>query len=216
VDQRYRTAPRAEQRAIAGKSSGGYGAMVTPLLRPDLFGALATHAGDALFEVCYAPGFPALVRALQPYGGDLDTFLADVRGRLAGIRPHDLELLEIAGYAAAYGAEGDDGIVLPFDPLTGRIREAIWARWLTRDPVRMVEADPGVASRLRAVWVDAGTRDEYHLDLGATAYRDALLAAGLAPDRLAFERFDATHAGIEYRYPMALRWLLHRLGPVGD
>src|SRR5256886_16589463 len=51
VDERYRTLAGAEHRGIAGKSSGGYGAMVTPMLRPDLFGGLATHAGDALFEM---------------------------------------------------------------------------------------------------------------------------------------------------------------------
>ena len=45
VDARYRTRPDAAHRAITGKSSGGFGAMITPMLRPDLFGALATHAG---------------------------------------------------------------------------------------------------------------------------------------------------------------------------
>ncbi len=57
VDARYRTLAAPEHRGIAGKSSGGYGAMVTPMLRPDLFGGLATHAGDALFEMCYLPEF---------------------------------------------------------------------------------------------------------------------------------------------------------------
>jgi enterochelin esterase-like enzyme len=50
VDARYRTMAEREHRGIAGKSSGGYGAMVVPMLRPDVFGALASHAGDALFE----------------------------------------------------------------------------------------------------------------------------------------------------------------------
>ena len=45
VDARYRTQADAAHRAITGKSSGGFGAMITPMLRPDLFGALATHAG---------------------------------------------------------------------------------------------------------------------------------------------------------------------------
>ena len=39
--------------------------MITPLLRPDLFGGLATHAGDALFEVCYALDFAPAARALR-------------------------------------------------------------------------------------------------------------------------------------------------------
>jgi enterochelin esterase-like enzyme len=57
VDARYRTIPDRDHRGIQGKSSGGYGALVTPMLRPDVFSALASHAGDALFEACYLPGF---------------------------------------------------------------------------------------------------------------------------------------------------------------
>ena len=57
VDRSYRTLAGRAHRAIAGKSSGGFGAMITPMLRPDLFGALATHAGDALYELCYVPEF---------------------------------------------------------------------------------------------------------------------------------------------------------------
>ena len=53
VDAHYRTIADRESRAISGKSSGGFGAMITPMLRPDLLGALATHAGDALYEYCY-------------------------------------------------------------------------------------------------------------------------------------------------------------------
>src|SRR3954454_21334824 len=44
VDARYRTLASAAHRGIAGKSSGGFGAMITPMLRPDLFGGLASHA----------------------------------------------------------------------------------------------------------------------------------------------------------------------------
>jgi enterochelin esterase-like enzyme len=53
VDDRYRTLAAPEHRGIAGKSSGGFGAMITPMLRPDLFGGLASHAGDALYELAY-------------------------------------------------------------------------------------------------------------------------------------------------------------------
>jgi enterochelin esterase-like enzyme len=57
VDARFRTIPDRESRAISGKSSGGFGAMITPMLRPDLFGALATHAGDSLYELSYVAEF---------------------------------------------------------------------------------------------------------------------------------------------------------------
>ena len=45
VDARYPTLAAREHRGVSGKSSGGYGALVLSLLRPDLFGALASHAG---------------------------------------------------------------------------------------------------------------------------------------------------------------------------
>ena len=49
--------------------------MVTPMLRPDLWGGLATHAGDALFEMCYLPEFRQSVRTLRDdYNGSFEAF----------------------------------------------------------------------------------------------------------------------------------------------
>ena len=84
VDERYRTIADRDHRGIQGKSSGGYGAMVVPMLRPDLWGGLATHAGDALFETCYLPEFRESVRALRDeYDGSFDAFWKDFRSRPA-------------------------------------------------------------------------------------------------------------------------------------
>ena len=58
VDARYRTLDAPAHRGIQGKSSGGFGAMITPMLRPDLFGGLATHAGDALVRMLLHPRVP--------------------------------------------------------------------------------------------------------------------------------------------------------------
>ena len=66
---------------------------------------------------------------------------------------------------------------------------------------------------LRAIWIDAGTRDEYHLDLGAQAFRAALNDIGVADDRVHFELFEAGHMGIDYRYPVSLAWLCSRINP---
>ncbi len=102
VDGRYRTLDAPEHRAISGKSSGGYGAMITPMLRPDLFGALATHAGDALFEYCYLPEFPKCVRHLRKYDGDIWRWWHDFTSRTSFTKPEDMELLNILGMALCY------------------------------------------------------------------------------------------------------------------
>ncbi|MEU8108303.1 alpha/beta hydrolase-fold protein [Nonomuraea muscovyensis] len=213
VDAHYRTVPERDRRAITGKSSGGYGAMVTSMLRPDLFGAFATHAGDALFEACYQVEFPARARALRDhYEGSYEAFLADFRSRVAGTRPSDMGLIETYAYASAYSADDDGTVRIPFD-VNGAVRPEVWERWLAWDPVRMA-ARPAYAEALasmRAVWIDAGTRDEWYLDLGATAFHEAVTAAGLPADRVRFELFDAGHMAIEYRYPLALAWLCERL-----
>jgi hypothetical protein len=64
---------------------------------------------------------------------------------------------------------------------------------------------------MKAIYIDAGTRDELYLDLGAEAFRQAVQAAGIKD--FFFELFDATHMGIEYRYPKSLKYLAERLSP---
>jgi Putative esterase len=210
VDARYRTLPDRDRRAIAGKSSGGYGAMVTPMLRPDLFGGLATHAGDALFECCYQREFPACARHLREhYDGSFDRFWADFRSRPAFSRAGDEELLNAWCMAACYSTDPDGTVRLPFDPATGALVDDVWQRWLAVDPVRMVPRHADALRGLRAVYIDAGTRDEWFLDLGAEAFRRALAGIGVTDVR--FELFDASHMGIEYRYPIAVRHLAERL-----
>ncbi|GAA3218791.1 alpha/beta hydrolase [Nonomuraea helvata] len=215
VDARYRTIADRDHRAVTGKSSGGYGAMVTAMLAPDVFGALATHAGDALFEVSNRSSFPELARRLRDmYDGSYDTFLADFRGRLAGTKEGDLDLLEMYAYSAAYSADPDGTVRVPFDD-TGAVVPEVWSRWLARDPVVMA-GEPRYAEALRsmrAIWVDAGNKDEYFLDFGAVAFRRALEAAGVPDEKIYFELFDAGHGAIEYRYPLALAWLSRRLSP---
>ena len=41
IDDRYRTIPDRDHRAVMGKSSGGFGALAASMLRPDVFGACA-------------------------------------------------------------------------------------------------------------------------------------------------------------------------------
>ncbi|MGW6442586.1 alpha/beta hydrolase-fold protein [Lentzea sp. NPDC055074] len=211
VDAHYRTIPDRESRAIAGKSSGGFGAMITPMLRPDLFGALATHAGDSLYELCYLADFGKAARALRGYDHDVHKWWADFTSRTAFTKPEDMDLLGMLGVAACFSADDDGTPRLPFDPVTGAPIPELWQRWLDWDPVRMVPGHADAVRSLRAVWIDAGTRDEYYLDLGAEAFRKEIARAGLPDDRVHFELFDAGHGAIDFRYPLSLAWLASRL-----
>src|SRR5919198_4160685 len=205
VDEHYRTLAAAEHRGIAGKSSGGYGAMVTPMLRPDLFGGLATHAGDALFENCYLPEFRESTRALrEDYEGSYERIWDDFRSRPAMSKDSDHFLLDSWCMATCYSADDDGTVRPPFDVATGELIEDLWERWLEKDPVRMVARHAEAVRGLRAIYIDAGKRDEWYLDLGAEAFRRQLEAIGVT-DSVFFELFDATHMAIEYRYPRGVK-----------
>ncbi len=211
VDAHYRTVADSDHRGIMGKSSGGFGAMITPMLRPDLFGALATHAGDALYEYCYLPGFADAVRQLRPYDGDIHRWWAEFQQRVSFTKPEDEDLLLLYGVTACFTPGTDGRPELPFDPRTGVLKPEVWQRWLEWDPVRMVPKYAEAMRSMRAIWIDGGTQDEWYLDIGAEAFRQALLDNGVPSDVIAFELFDAKHGGIDYRYPMSLAWLTKQL-----
>jgi S-formylglutathione hydrolase FrmB len=210
VDTRYRTLATPAHRGLQGKSSGGFGAMITAMMRPDLFGGFATHAGDALYEYCHLPEIVEAYRALRDhYDSNFDAFFADIAQRPALSLPSDAALLEVYAMAACFSAEPDGTIKLPFDLRTGRIDEAVWARWLSWDPVRMVSLHVSALRSQKAIWVDAGRSDTYHLDLGAQAFVAELSHIGVSD--VAFELFEGTHSAIEYRYPLSLEYLAQRL-----
>jgi len=194
-----------------GKSSGGFGAMITPMLRPDLFGGFATHAGDALYELSYIPLFAKAVRALREYEGSIGRWWTDFHSRTAFTKAADGDLLVMLGVAACFSAEPDGTPVLPFDPGSGQLRDEVWRRWLAWDPVRMVEHHADALHSQRAVWIDAGKSDDYFLDLGAVAFKDALARIGITD--IHFELFEGTHGAIDYRYPLSLAYLAQRLAP---
>ena len=209
VDSNYRTLAGPEHRGIHGKSSGGFGAMITPMLRPDLFGGFATHAGDSLYEYCYIPEFGKAVRNLRDYDGSIDRWWSDFRGRVAFTKPADENLLMILAISACFSAEPDGTPRLPFDPHNGVLDQDVWARWLDWDPVRMVPRYADALRGLRAIWIDGGTSDEWFLEIGGQAFSDALGAIGITD--VHFELFEGADGRIEYRYPMALAYLAERL-----
>lgn len=213
IDDRYPTTPDRDHRGLTGKSSGGYGAMVVPMLRPDVFGGLASHAGDALFECCYLPEFRETARFLRDeFKGSWDVFWE--RFRAAPSLDWELYGTPLNTYAmgACYSPdEANPGTVLmPFDVATGRLDDEVWAKWLAWDPVRMAPEHAGALASMRYIYLDAGKSDEYYLDLGAQAFARELEVLGVDHT---LELFDGKHGGIQYRYPGAIAELTRALAP---
>lgn len=212
VDARLRTIPRAAARAIIGKSSGGYGALVMARHHPDVFAHACCHSGDSGFEYCYLPDFPKAAAALLKAGG-VEPWFQDFieRGRTSKHRGDDHATINVLAMAAAYSPKKGAplGIELPFELETARVREDVWQRWLALDPVRFVPKSLDAFRALQSLFIDCGTRDEANLRWGTRMVAEELRKGGV---EVVHEEFEDGHMGINYRYDRSLRYLLPRLG----
>lgn len=211
VDERYPVRADRAARAVSGHSSGGYGALVSAMLRPDVFGALASHAGDALFECCYLRDFPVVARTLRDH---FEGSFAKLLAALPEADPFDYGLLgtplSIYACAAAYSPDPErpGEVLLPFEVQTGRLIGPVWERWLMHDPVRMAPGHAQALSSMLHIHLEAGRRDEFFLDLGAQALSEELQELGVGHT---LELFDGAHGGVGYRYPAAIRELVRAM-----
>ena len=210
VDARFRTLPARDHRGVAGRSSGGYGALSLAMKRPDVFGAVACHSGDLCFDYCYRGDVPRFCIQVQQAGG-LAAWLERFEAR--HLKGHeDMLTLNILGMAAAYSpnpASPAFGIDLPCDLETGAFREEIWRRWLEHDPLVMLESRAEALRSLRLLHLDCGTRDEHNLQLGARLFSRRLKELGIPHE---YEEFDGGHRNTSYRYDSSLPKLTRVLG----
>jgi S-formylglutathione hydrolase FrmB len=201
ADERFRTLPGRDHRGVAGKSSGGYGALVLAMRHPDVFGAAASLSGDMCFDYCYRGDIPGFCTRVQLAGG-IEAWLGGFESRRHK-SAEDFATLNILGMAAAYSpAPGQPlGVALPCDLATGSFRPEVWDRWLQHDPITLVERAANALRSLRMLHVECGTRDEYHLIHGARMFHRRLDALGVPHT---YEEFDDGHRDLSYRYEVSL------------
>ncbi|MEP7147610.1 MAG: alpha/beta hydrolase-fold protein [Acidobacteriota bacterium] len=203
IDTEFRTITDRDSRAVMGKSSGGYGSLIMGLRHADIFGLVGSTAGDAYFEYCYPMDFPKAFRAIK---GDPKMFIKDFwatekRGK------DDHAALNTIGMAACYSPKGAE-FHMPFDLETGEIRVDVWNSWLEHDPVRLAERYAENLRALKLLYIDAGTRDEFNLDIGARVLSRKLTELGVPHIH---EEFDDGHFNIAYRYDRSLELISKKI-----
>lgn len=206
VDRRFRTLPSARHRAVMGKSSGGYGALVHAMHFPDVYGAVASHSGDMYFEYCYLPEFPKAITAIGDAGG-LEAWRRRFREAKKKTSSQML-VLNVLAMTAAYSPTRSGELDLPFELDTGAMREAVWKRWLALDPVHMLPRYRSALRGMRLVFIDAGTRDEWDLHLGARLFAKRARELRI---KITHEEFDDGHRDVSYRYDVSLPLVAHAI-----
>jgi S-formylglutathione hydrolase FrmB len=198
VDSHYRTLPTREHRAITGKSSGGYGAVVQSMRHPELWGAVANHSGDIYFEFGYMPEMAKLHANLMRFGG-LEEFIKlipDIKAR----KREEFGVIGMLCYGAAFAPNpaAPRGFDMPVDLETGALREDVWARWLEWDPVRMIDRPEYIDAwrQMNYIYMDCGLWDEFNFQIGTRILSKKLTALNIAHD---CELFDDGHPNVQYR-----------------
>src|SRR5262249_31942038 len=120
------------------------------------------------------------------------------------------DALNILAMAACYSPDpaAPLGIALPVDPYTCERVSEVWARWLAWDPIENVGRYADNLRRLRLVYGDCGTTDEFNLQFGARIFTRRLADRGIPHE---YEEFDDDHRGIQYRYDVSLPKLVAAL-----
>jgi len=208
INQTYRTRPDA--RAIAGKSSGGYGALVLAMHHPELFSAVACHSGDMYFDFVYRPDFIKSLNAFDRHGittlEELRDFLDDFDLKMYPKPAGFFDIIHAAGMASCYSPNPDSpcGFDLPWEFHTGRFNADVWQRWLEHDPLTMLENDSYVDAlrQMKLIFLDCGRFDEYALQYGARRFSQKLSQLNIAHT---YEEFDGGHRHTQFRYDVSLK-----------
>jgi enterochelin esterase family protein len=208
VDENFRTIRDKNSRAVMGKSSGGYGALIMALRRADVFGLACSTSGDAYFEYCYLPGIAEGFRAFK---GNPKALIEKFWNENEKKSKHDFAALNTIGMSACYSPNPDSelGFDLPFDLETGEMRADVWEKWLEHDPVRLVEKSVENLKSIKLLYIDAGTKDEFALDLGARILCKRLKDFDVPHIH---EEFDDGHFNISYRYNRSLELISQNFG----
>jgi S-formylglutathione hydrolase FrmB len=207
VEAEFRTVRDRHGRALLGKSSGGYGALVHGMRHADVWGAVACHSGDLGFDLVYRADFHRALDVIHRSGGTVESFLARTASAHKFSGP-DFQALTLLAMAATYDPDptAHRGIRLPFDLHTCTLDPAAWQRWLAHDPLHMIDA-PTHQQNLRSLlglYLDVGSRDQYGLHYGARAFVRKLQAASIDHT---YEEFPDDHNGTDYRLDVSLPFL---------
>lgn len=215
IDRTFSTLDTREHRAVAGKSSGGFGALRLGMRHPGLFSAVACHSGDMGFELAYQPNFPVAARILEKYRGSLTLFF-ETWESLDKKPRGDFALLDIMAMSAAYSPlpskPAPENMALPFVPHTCELIPEVWQEWLQFDPLVMI-GNPeyrDALDSLTLLYLDCGSFDDYHLQFGHRRFAALATAAGI---RHRYEEFPDTHGDTSYRYNTSLPLLASAIAP---
>jgi enterochelin esterase-like enzyme len=201
VDSTFSTLAHPDGRVICGHSSGGYGALMTSMLKPGVFGYCIASAADSAFELSMASSFPIAASRIRKYGDEasfLKYFFALPRPDKCS--KEDFHTLMTIAMATCYSPNKQrNGIWcdLPFDIQSCTLIPDVWQKWLALDPCRLIDSHREPLKKLRWLHLDCGSEDEFCAQFGHRRISARLLSCGVEHH---ISEFPGGHSGTSFRW----------------
>jgi S-formylglutathione hydrolase len=165
TDSNYRTLPESGSRGITGHSMGGFGAMKTAMIHPDIFSSIYSMSG--------------LLDLKQ-------TFIVSMKSdMLQALKAKDLNgsdpYIFIISAAAAFSPDTTSEpffCQFPIDT-AGSVIDSIWSKWLVNDPYTMVPIYKENLLKLRAIQFGCGTSEILEIELQNDQFSEVLTENGI-------------------------------------
>jgi enterochelin esterase-like enzyme len=220
IEDQFYTYKNSRHRACFGKSSGGYGALSMGINYPDNWAAIACHSGDAYFDFIYRNDWPNTINELARYrpkkgkssfednlgigidDGRIQAFLEYIKKKNKMTYGESHCLMNLA-MAASYDPDPDVNIRfrVPFHLETGELISDRWEAWLSKDPVNLIHSHQASLDKLKLIYIDCGSKDQYQIHFGARQLSKKLQSYNI---QHFYEEFDDNHSGIDYRLDASL------------
>jgi S-formylglutathione hydrolase len=178
VDAQYRTLPRPESRGISGHSMGGYGSIMLAMKHPDVFSALYALSPCCVgLEADLSSDNPAWHKALaiksrselQSSPKSLDDFFPTV----------------FVALSAAFSPNASNAplhVDLPYAERNNRLEPngEAYRKWRSKMPLYLVEEYRTNLEKLRGIYLDYGSLEEFsHIRLATQAFSRELASRGI-------------------------------------
>lgn len=203
IQKTLQVSPDASDWCVCGGSSGGYGALSLASQYPERFSVVAAIAPDSFFEASLLPEIWAALPIIKKCGG-VPGVLAELESGRLMKRKESHTVLNAIAMGLCYAPDGKGAFEIPVDEQTGELKPEIWKKWKASDPVVFLRERIEKVRSIDRIYLDVGTRDQFHLQYGAQQIKRTLESSHVSLD---YSEFDGTHFDIGERRPEMWKWL---------
>lgn len=198
---------RKDQVCVTGVSSGGYGALHLSSKYPHIFNYCGAMAPDSFFQTSMLNEIYMASPFLLKNNNYKKLIELHKQGKILKQREAHA-ILNVICMTACYSPHANGkNVDWPVDFRTGEIQSKIWQKWEAHDPLYFLPKRSSQLKKLKGLYLEVGTRDQFYLYFGARLMHDFFKSKKIKHH---YNEFDGTHFDFFDRRPEFWLWLKER------